>query len=128
MSLFFVPSPDLSGYAALGTAQSFSAAQRGTIVAQGSVSGTITLNFASGNNYSLSLSANGTLANPSNITAGQSGTIMITNGGAYTLAYGSYWKFPGGTAPTATASGTDALVYYVESATRITARLVLDVK
>jgi hypothetical protein len=46
------------------------------------------------------------------------------------LAYGTNWKFPSGTAPTLTtvANAVDVLAYYVESSTRITARLVSDVK
>ena len=72
------------------------------------------------------------MANPSNQTAGQMGTIVITQDGtgSRTLAFGSYWKFPGGTAPTltTTASAVDVLAYYVESSTRITARLISDVK
>jgi hypothetical protein len=54
--------------------------------------------------------------------------IVITNGGANTLAFASVWKFSGGTAPTVTASGVDVLAYYVESSSRITARIVSDVK
>ena len=57
---------------------------------------------------------------------------MITQDGtgSRTLAYGSNWKFPGGTAPTLTtaANAVDVVAYYVESATRITARLISDVK
>ena len=50
--------------------------------------------------------------------------------GSRTMAFGSNWKFPGGTAPTLTtaASSVDVIAYYVESATRITARLISDVK
>jgi hypothetical protein len=112
-------------------AQSYSAAQRGTIVAL--VDGaTITPDFAAGNNFSVTLGGSRTLANPTNITAGQSGIVVITQDGTggRTLAYGSYWKFPGGTLPTltTTASAVDVLVYYTESATRITARLLADVK
>lgn len=114
--------------------QSFSVAQRGTISALGNQSGTITLNMNNANNFSMTLNANATntLANPTNQTAGQSGIIVITQDatGSRTLAYGSYWKFAGGTAPTltTTASAVDVLAYYVESSTRITARLISDVK
>lgn len=111
--------------------QSFSKAQRGTVVALTDGS-TITPDFSLGNNYSVTLGGNRTLANPTNLTAGQSGVIVITQDGtgSRTLAYGSYFKFPGGTAPTltTTASAVDVLAYYVESSTRITARLVADVK
>ena len=112
-------------------AQSFSAAQRGSVSALTDGS-TITADFAVANNFSLTIGGNRTLANPSNLTAGQHGVIVITQDGtgSRTLAYGSYWKFASGTAPTltTTASAVDVLVYYVESSTRITAKLVSDVK
>lgn len=112
------------------TVQSFTKAQRGTVVALTSAS-TITPDFSLGNNFSVTLDTNATLANPTNLTAGQSGAITITQDatGSRTLAYGSYWKFVGGTAPTltTTASAVDVLVYYVESSTRITAVLLNNV-
>lgn len=111
--------------------QSFSVAQRGTITAL-TDGATITPNFNNANNFSVTLGGNRTLANPTNLTAGQSGVIVITQDGtgSRTLAYGSNFKFPGGTAPTltTTASAVDVLAYYVESSSRITARLVADVK
>ena len=117
--------------AVTNVAQSFSAAQRGTISAL-SDGATITPDFAVANNFSVTLGGNRTLANPTNLTAGQSGVIVITQDGtgSRTLAYGSNFKFPGGTAPTltTTASAVDVIAYYVESSSRITARLVADVK
>lgn len=111
--------------------QSFTAAQRGAITAL-TDGATITADFNVANNFSVTLGGNRTLANPSNQTAGQAGTIVVTQDGtgSRTLAYGSNWKFPGGTAPTLTtaASSVDVIAYYVESATRITARLISDVK
>lgn len=111
--------------------QSFSVAQRGTVSALTDGS-TITPDFAAANNFSLTIGGNRTLANPTNLTAGQSGAIVITQDGtgSRTLAYGTYWKFAGGTAPTltTTASAVDVLVYYVESSTRISAKLLSDVK
>lgn len=111
--------------------QSFSVAQRGSVTALTDGT-TITPDFAAANNFSLTIGGNRTLANPTNLTAGQSGVIVITQDGtgSRTLAYGSYWKFASGTAPTltTTASAVDVLVYYVESSTRITARLIGDVK
>lgn len=93
---------------------------------------TVTPDFNAGNNFSLTLGGNRTLANPTNLTSGQSGSIVITQDatGGRTLAYGSYWKFPGGTAPTLTptANAVDVLAYYAESATRIAANLIKDVK
>ena len=112
-------------------AQSFTAAQRGSVSAL-TDGATITPDFAVANNFSVTLGGNRTLANPTNLTAGQSGVITITQDGtgSRTLAYGSYWKFASGTAPTltTTASAVDVLAYYVESSTRITARLIGDVK
>lgn len=107
-------------------AQSFTAAQRGAVTAL-TDGATITPDFSLSNNWSLTLGGSRTLANPTNLTAGQTGVIVITNG-AYTLSFGGYWKFPGGTAPTLTQNGTDVLAYYVDSSTRITARLIADVK
>ena len=92
---------------------------------------TITPDFAASNNFSVTLGTNATLANPSNLTAGQSGVIAITQDGtgSRTLAYGSKFKFAGGTAPTltTTASAVDILTYYVESTSRITAQVLLNV-
>ncbi len=110
-----------------GAIETFTKAQRGAVVALTSAS-TITPDFSASNNYSVTLDTNATLANPTNLTAGQSGVITITQDstGSRTLAYGSYWKFVGGTAPalSTTASAVDELVYYVESSTRITAVLL----
>jgi hypothetical protein len=117
--------------AKLDVVQTFTVAQRGAVstLTDGT---TITPDFAAANNFSVTLGGNRTLANPTNLTAGQSGVIRIAQDGtgSRTLAYGSYFKFPQGTAPTltTTASAVDVLCYYVESTTRITARLMADVK
>jgi hypothetical protein len=111
--------------------QNFTVAQRGTITALTDGT-TITPDFSAANFYSLTIGGNRTLANPTNLTAGQSGVIVITQDGTggRTLAFGNYWKFPGGTAPTltTTANAVDVLALYVESATRISARLISDLK
>ena len=120
-----------STLAALGVVQSFTVAQRGAVSAL-TDGATITPDFAGANNFSVTLGGSRTLANPSNQTAGQTGTIVITQDGTggRTLAYGSNYKFAGGTVPTltTTANAVDTLVYYVESASRITCRLINDVK
>ena len=117
----------ISGFAALASAQTFTAQQRGTISAL-TDGATITPDFAAANNFSVTLGGNRTLANPSNLTAGASGCIWITQDGtgSRTLAYGSYWDFTGGTAPTltTTAAAVDCLVYSVQSSTKITATLI----
>jgi hypothetical protein len=93
---------------------------------------TVAVDLSLANYYTLTLGGSRTLGAPSNQNAGQSGVIVITQDGtgSRTLAYNSVWKFPGGTAPTltTTANAVDVLVYYVESATRITARVLSDVK
>lgn len=126
-----IGSVTISNIAQLATAQSFTAAQRGAVSALTDGT-TITPDFAVANNFSVTLGGNRTLANPSNLTAGQSGIITITQDGtgSRTLAFGSYWKFASGTAPTltTTASAVDVLAYYVESSTRITARVIGDSK
>jgi len=99
-------------------AQSYTAAQRGSISALTDGS-TITPDFALANNYSVTLGGNRTLANPTNLTAGQSGSIFITQDGtgSRTLAYGSYYDFAGGTAPTlsTTAAAVDRIDYVVRT-------------
>jgi hypothetical protein len=93
---------------------------------------TVAVDLSLSNNYTLTLGGSRTLGAPTNQTAGQSGVIVITQDGTGSriLAYNAVWKFPGGTAPTltTTASAVDVIAFYVESATRITARLVSDVK
>jgi len=119
------------GHAVLADAQTFTGAQRGEITALTDAS-SIATNLALSNNFSLQLSGNRTLANPTNIVAGQSGSIFITQDGtgSRTLAYGSYFKFVAGTAPTLStaASSVDRIDYVVASATKIHAVASLDVK
>jgi len=89
---------------------------------------TITPDFSAANNFSVTLAGNRTLANPTGLIAGQSGVITITQDatGSRTLAYGSYWDFAGGTAPTLStaASAQDVLVFFVTSSTRITCQMI----
>jgi len=116
-----------STLAGLAITQSFTKAQRGTITSFTSSSGTATPDFAAANNFSITLSENTTLANPSNLTAGQSGVIFITQDStARTLAFGSYWDFSDGNPPTiSTGSGAvDALAYAVRTTTSIHATLL----
>jgi hypothetical protein len=122
---------DAAAAAKLDVAQTFTAAQRGTVTAL-TDGATITPDFAVANNFSVTLGGNRTLANPTNATAGQSGVIVITQDGtgSRTLDYGSNWKFAGGTDPTLTtdANAVDVLTYYVASSTIIIASALGDVK
>ena len=117
--------------AGLAVTQSFTKAQRGTPVAL-TDGATIAVDMSLGNNFSVTLAGNRTLGDPSNVTAGQSGVIVVTQDGtgSRTLAYGgTKYKFAGGTAPTltTTAAAVDVLAYYCESATRITVTSLLNV-
>lgn len=114
-----------SGGAYLNQVQSFTKAQRGSIVAL-TPGATVTPDFSASNNFSLALDQNTTLANPTNIAAGQSGVIAITQDStARTLAFGSYWYFEGGVPSLGTTTGAiSSLVYYCDTTTHITAKLV----
>jgi hypothetical protein len=116
--------------AGLAVAQSFTKAQRGSVVSLTDAA-TIAVDLSLGNNFSVTLAGNRTLGAPTNQTAGQSGVIVVTQDstGSRTLAYNSVYKFAGGTAPTltTTASAVDVLAYYVESSTRITVTSLLNV-
>ncbi|NBT50984.1 MAG: hypothetical protein EBT12_05425, partial [Marivivens sp.] len=103
-------------------AQTFTAGQRGEITTL-TDGANISVDLADSNNYVVTLAGNRTLDNPSNITAGQSGSIFIVQDGtgSRTLSFGSYYDFAGGTAPTlsTTASAVDRIDYVVRSSTSI---------
>jgi hypothetical protein len=84
---------------------------------------TITPDLDSSDMFTVTLGGNRTLANPSNIDAGQTGSIFIVQDGtgSRTLAWGSYWDFAGGTAPTlSTAAGAvDRVDFIVRTSTSI---------
>ena len=93
---------------------------------------TITPDFDTAQNFSVTLGGNRTLANPNNIDAGQTGSIFVTQDGtgSRTLAFGNKFAFAGGTAPTltTTASAVDRIDYIVMSSSIIHAVVSLDVK
>jgi hypothetical protein len=101
--------------------QSFSVAQRGSISALGVQTSTVTLNMNTSNYFSLTANGNITIANPTNLTAGQAGAIIVTANGNYTTSFGSQWRFASGTAPTlsTTAGKVDRLDYVVQSSNTI---------
>lgn len=89
---------------------------------------TVTPDFGSGANFTVTLGGNRTLANPANIRQGWSGIITVKQDGtgSRTLAYGSGWKFPGGTPALSTAaSAADTIAYYVEDAAIPVVRAVM---
>ena len=86
---------------------------------------TITIDMADSNNFSVTLGGNRTFANPSNDTAGQSGSIFITQDGtgSRTASWGTDWEWAAGTAPvlTTTAAASDRIDYVIRSGTSIQA-------
>ena len=115
--------------AAVGTANTWTAGQRGEITALTSGT-TITIDMADSNNFSCTLAHNATFANPSNLTAGQSGSIFLTQDGtgSCTASWGTNWDFAGGTAPTltTTASAVDRIDYVVLDSSNIHAVATLN--
>ena len=88
---------------------------------------TIAWNMALGVNANVTLGGNRTLGAPTNIRAGSSGLLTITQDGtgSRTLAYASAWKFAGGTAPvlTTTAGARDLLAWYSPDGSTLLASL-----
>lgn len=115
----------------LATANVWSAGQRGVVAAL-PASASVTPDFATANNFSLTANQNFTLANATNAVAGQSGIIAVTQDatGSRVLTLGANYKKAGGAAIvlTTAAGSVDYLTYYVESATRIFVSLIADVK
>ena len=103
-------------------ARVYTAAQRGEITTL-TDGANISVDLAASNNFTVTLGDNRTLDNPTNIVAGQSGSIFIVQDatGSRTLAYGTYYDFAGGTAPTLStaADAVDRIDYLVRSATSI---------
>ena len=117
------------GDASVGSANTWTAGQRGEITALTSAT-TITIDMADSNNFSVTLAHNATFANPSNDTAGQSGSIFITQDGtgSRTASWGTDWDFAGGTAPTltTTAGAVDRVDYVIKDASNIHAVATLN--
>lgn len=110
--------------AGVGVAQTFTGGQAGAIV-ELTDSATITADLSLANNFNLVLTGNAhNMELPTNIVAGQSGSIFITqpaSGGPYTLSWNAVWKFQLGRTPTlSTAAGSiDRVDYIVKSGTEI---------
>ena len=97
-----------------------------------SVSACITVNFAVGNNFVVTLGANRTLKAPTNATAGQTGEIyFIQDGtGSRTISFNAVYKFPSGSVPSASTSigAVDIMVYSARSGTVVDAVMLKDFK
>jgi len=106
------------------TARTWTAAQRGEITALTSAT-TVTIDMAVSNNFSCTMGHNIAFANPSNDTAGQSGSIFLTQDGtgSRTASFGTDWEFAGASAPTLSTAGgsVDRIDYIIMSGTKIQA-------
>ena len=104
-------------------AHTFVKAQRGTIDTVSVGAANVTMDFANTNHFALTLGTNSNLNRPSNLTAGQTGSIFVIQDGtgSRTLSYSSVFDFAGGTAPTltTTASAVDRIDYVVRSSSSI---------
>jgi len=81
-------------------------------IVTGNVSGITTLNAATSNYFKYTATGNGTISF-SGIATNRAyfATLELTNGGAYTISWGSGIKWPGGVSPTLVSSGTDILTF-----------------
>jgi len=105
------------------TAEAGAVAEIGTLTD----ASTVTPDFATHCNFTLTFTSgvgnSRTVANPSNLVAGQSGSIFLVQDttGSRTVTWGSYWDWAGGTAPTLSTAGSsvDRVDYIVRSSTSI---------
>jgi len=86
--------------------------------ALGSVGTAATVDFESGNFFSATSTAATTWAFSNPVGSGDFGgfVLELTNGGAYTQAWPAAVDWPGGAAPTLTASGKDILLFVTRDA------------
>lgn len=105
--------------AKLDVAQTFTAAQTGSTQVAGSITGSTTLDFATYQNFVLTLTGNITLDNPTTEQVGQSGFITFIQTGGYTVSLGTDYETAGGAGITLSASGTDVVPYIVAASGRI---------
>jgi hypothetical protein len=103
----------------------------GNVVGLGTTNANTTLDFATGNNFSLTLTGSIVLANPTGVTTGQSGVIHIQQDGTgnHTVGFGSHWDFVGSAVPTlsVTANALDTLTYTVRTSTSIVAAALIGI-
>ena len=97
-----------------------------------STTNSIAIDLSVNDEFTHTFTENTTLAAPSNPVAGQRICIGFTQHASApkTLAFASFWKFPGGVVPaaTATAGAFDLFVAHIDSATRATCQLLNDSK
>lgn len=121
--------------AVLGTSQSFTAGQAvtpdtATQCGTQSAAGTMTPNFALANSCVATFGAgNLTIANPTNVKAGQSWVLSLQQDGvgSRTVTWGTSYKWAGATAPTlsTTASAIDIISCWATDSTHINCALAV---
>ena len=101
------------------------------IVGLGTTNANTVLDFGTGNNFSLQLTGSIVLSNPTGVTTGQSGIILIQQDsvGSRTCGFGSFWDFPSSTAPTLStgANALDCITYFVRNSTSIVANSLIGI-
>jgi len=94
-------------------------------------SANIAVDMSTYNNFSVTLSGNRNIDNPSGLQPGQAGVIFLVQDatGTRTLSWSSYWKFESNTAPTLSTVGNsiDMIQYVVRTSTHIVVQEILDV-
>ncbi len=101
------PATTGSAIALLGSAQTFTKAQNVAAVAL-TDGATIATDASLSNVFTVTLGGNRTLSNPTNLVAGGTYLWVVTQGsGGQTLAYGSLFTWPSGTAPTLSSGSGD---------------------
>lgn len=107
----------LAKRARLDQAQTFTGAQRWAYKELASTGNLIRPDMRASNNFSHTLVENTTLATPIGIQPGQAGVIVFKQHASSpkTIAFSAFWKFPGGTVPslTATTNAVDVFGYTV---------------
>jgi len=99
----------IPGFAKLATAQTFTASQRGTVTTDNDLS----LDMSVTNNFKATPTGAATLTF-TNITAGQSGFILLVNSGGYTISAHANTKVQTGALTTISAAGTYLLGYWAD--------------
>lgn len=109
----------------------YTKAQRGGVVAL-TAGATVTADFAASNNFSLSPNQSFTMAFPTNVVAGQSGVIVITQDstGGKLLTWAAGWVAGDGATPvlSTAANAVDYIYYYTESSSRIMVSVTKNVR
>ena len=100
-------------------------------VGLGTTDANTVLDFSVGNNFSFTLTGSIVLSNPTGVTTGQSGIILIQQDGtgSHTVGFGSHWDFPSATVPTLStgADALDCITYFVRNSTSIIANSLIGI-